>query len=278
MRGFLSLIFVASLASLAVSQQTYPERLSNSSDLAAASQKSNKPISSGYFGPLDALDTDPIPAKAIVKQKANSSTTKIAEFDSTEVRAAQFSAVPQTENLRRPSTPVTSGYRETPTRPVRSSYFPSGQISDETSHIRQDAANARECLSGCTDEWARFCNCKTFPGPNFLPDHIGCRHSCNFGKSNSCGSGSCPFGNCNLKKRHQGCRIRQALSTTEPSCNCVSAKPIPESGSYTVVESDNSAIVSENSVADSKTIEWKSVEVERTASTTIQPLPFEKAR
>ena len=269
MRGFLSLIFVASLASLAVSQQVYPERLSNSSDLAAASQKSNTPISSGYFGPLDALGTEPIPAKILTERSANRPTSKIAEFDSSEVRAAQFSTVPQTGNFRRPSTPVTSGYRETPTRPVRSSYYPSGPISDETSYIRQHAANARENLSGCTDEWAEFCNCKTFPCPNFLPDHLGCRNSCNRDRS-------CPFGNCGFKNRSQGCRSCKALSTTEPSCDCVSAQPIPESRSYTVVDSEN--YESENSVADSKTIEWKTVEMRRTASIPVERLPFEKVR
>ena len=290
MRGFLSLIFVASLASLAVSQQTYPERHSNSSDLMTVPNKSNTPISSGYFGPLDAMGTEPIPAKAIVKHSANSSTTKIAEFDSTKIRAvqfsavpqaenfhpssrdAQFSAVPQTANFQHPSTPVTPGYRETPTRPVRSTSFPSGQIVDETSPIRQHAANTRKCLSRCTDEWAEFCNCKTFPGPNFLPDQIGCRNSCNLG------GGSCPFRNRNLKNRSQGCRSCQALPTTEPSCDRVSAQPIPESGSYTAVEPEHSAIDLEHSVADSETIEWQSLEVERAANIPIERLPFENVK
>ena len=273
MRGFLSLIFVASLASLAVSQQVYPERLSNSSDLAAASQKSNTPISSGYFGPLDALGTEPIPAKILTERSANRPTSKIAEFDSSEVRAAQFSTVPQTGNFRRPSTPVTSGYRETPTRPVRSSYFPSGQIYDETSPIRQNAANARENLCGCTDEWAEFCPCKSFPGPNFLPNHHsgGCCLCAKLNstlKANSCGDES---GGCNSKN---GCRFfkkSNATPTNGAACDCVSALPIPESRSHTVIPS-------ENAVVDSKTIEWKSVEMERTATLPVERLPFEIAR
>ena len=304
MRGILSLILVVAFSGLAMSQQAFPNRLSESSDLSKPSQP-KRLARQGYFGPLDGMGTEPIPVVEYPQRLTDHSTASNSLGNRSEVRAAQFSQQQEIQYLPA-ETPATSGYqgtsttpgyRETPTRPVRATYYPNGLAYDETAFIRQDATNARECfdlsrcntgpnhckrLAGCADEWSGFCpcedldyecSCKQFPGPNFFREHRKCGtffKNRTADKKDACG---CEPEELRARARSNRRKLRsqtgprhrptcgccgQSMPDTEPTCNGC-GQTIPESLRYFGQLKDQQP-------PDAQTVEWTYVQMDRGAS------------
>ena len=241
MRAVLSLILVVTFSGLAVSQQTtFPQRLSTSSNFSKSSQPNGISARHELFGPLDAVGTAPIPAPKFPEQFADHSAAIYAFGDQSEVRAAQFSQQQVQPYYEQASPSRIPGYRETPTRPVRSTYYPSGRKSfDETAFTRQRSTDARESfqpsrcdlgpnncksLCGCNDEWYGFCPCKDldyecrcsqFPGSNFYRDRRKCRWF-NERKTDVC--------DCSRFPGRLGARGRPSACDCSSECDCSRAR------------------------------------------------------
>ena len=137
------------------------------------------------------------------------------------------------------------GYRETPTRPVRSSYYPNGLNQwDETSLTRQGKARAREYFSAhqcdlspnhcmgishCIDEWEGFCDCgsldwecscEQFPGPNFLKHHRKCGYSKRGSSCKDCESEVKKLSFLKQFRKNRKTRRKNKNSDADSGCNC----------------------------------------------------------